>query len=237
MFSFLVYLKQRFNILLFALLSVYLLGFSKSVFHFGTYDAWSVFFLFFFLFIMRLYEDLRNSWNHRNIPNRIYTDDSAAEELFYMLITLCILYLSFLSVADLKAAVSTLCFIAFNHFTYLAFFNRKKFRFYLPLLKFPFIIIILRGGFTWNAVAVFFLFLCFEMADDDSFPGRVRLKYLAAIASILFLAIETPPLALLYSLPFQILALYSLRKTERYNPYLFLCFMLLGHVCMLLFKV
>ncbi len=227
---FFTYLHQRFNLWLFSTLTCYLLIFSKSNFHFDFNDIHHFFLLLFFLLVMRLYDDLKNTNNDKEKPDRIYTNITRAKELSIRLYVLVTLLLAWLAYYNFLLALYTLVFFLFNHLLYYLLFNKHTFKHYLPLLKYPLIFIALSNHVNITAVALFLAFLVFEIIEDKEFPITKSYAWLLATVASLLLFLEKPinhvwSYALLFILIIIVLVTHS-----KYSPYFYLALFLLSRI-------
>jgi hypothetical protein len=158
------------------LIAISLKDFSISLVH-----VYSIPFVLFFLFIMRLFDDLASAKIDSEKVNRDYTNKATKKELQIILIISQIVLISIVAFFDTKIAVNLFFFLFGNNILYYLLFNVSKFRYFLPLLKYPFIIYILNLESSFNLIAVYGAFVVFEMLEDPLFPNYLLTNYKSAI--------------------------------------------------------
>lgn len=175
------YIKQRFSISLWCLVAIMLIAISLKDFSISLVHVYSIPFVLFFLFIMRLFDDLASAKIDSEKVNRDYTNEVTKKELQIILIFSDIVLISILAFFDTERAVNLFLFLVVNTILYYLLFNVSKFRYFLPLLKYPFIIYILNLEPSFNIIAVYSAFVIFEMLEDPLFPNYLLTNYRAAI--------------------------------------------------------
>ena len=105
---------------------------------------------------------------------------------------------------DIKRALFLLLFFVVTHLLYITLFNKSKFRYFLPLLKYPFVVYLLNFDFSVRILGVYIAFIVFEMLEDQLFPGYLLSKY------------------------------NSTKLNKKYIPYLFILFFLITHLIIIL---
>lgn len=175
------YIRQRFNISLWCLVAIMLIALSLKEFSISLVHVYSIPFVLFFLFTMRLFDDLASAKIDSEEANRDYTNDVTKKELQTILIISQIVLISILAFFDMERAVNLFFFLVFNTILYYLLFNVSKFRHFLPLLKYPFVIYILNLEPSFNLIAVYVAFVIFEMLEDPLFPNYLLTNYKAAI--------------------------------------------------------
>ena len=130
---------------------------------------------------MRLFDDLASAKIDSGKVNRDYTNEVTKKELQIILIISQIVLISILAFFDTERAVNLFLFWVVNTILYYFLFNVSKFRYFLPLLKYPLIIYILNLEQSFNLIAVYGAFVIFEMLEDPLFPSYLLTNYKAAI--------------------------------------------------------
>ena len=185
------YLKQRFGLKIFAGLSVFLFLFAKGNFLFAYNDLQRLLLLLPLLLIFRLFDDLKSSEKDRKRnPERIYTNLKAQVELKWFLLILTGTFLTAVFSVKLELGLAILLFLGLNILLYRILFNRWRFSYFLPLLKYPFICILLmmvhqnylQEVFEWHhwlfALSLLPAFILFEALDDSQFTLSSSLKFI-----------------------------------------------------------
>ena len=175
------YIRQRFNISLWFLVALMLIAISLKDFTISLVHVYSIPFVLFFLFIMRLFDDLASAKIDSDKARRDYTNEVIKKELQIILIISQIVLILFLAFFDTETARNLFIFLVVNSILYYLLFNVSKFRYFLPLLKYPFIIYILNLEPTFNLIAVYGAFVIFEMLEDPLFPNYLLTNYNVAI--------------------------------------------------------
>ena len=175
------YIRQRFNISLWFLVALMLIAISLKDFTISLVHVYSIPFVLFFLFIMRLFDDLASAKIDSDKARRDYTNEVIKKELQIILIISQIVLILFLAFFDTERARNLFIFLVVNSILYYLLFNVSKFRYFLPLLKYPFIIYILNLEPTFNLIAVYGAFVIFEMLEDPLFPNYLLTNYNVAI--------------------------------------------------------
>jgi len=175
------YIRQRFNISLWCLVAIMLIVISLNDFSISLVHVYCIPFVLFFLFIMRLFDDLASAKIDSGKVNRDYTNEVTKKELQIILIISQIVLISILAFFDTERAVNLFLFWVVNTILYYFLFNVSKFRYFLPLLKYPLIIYILNLEQSFNLIAVYGAFVIFEMLEDPLFPSYLLTNYKAAI--------------------------------------------------------
>lgn len=226
--NFFIYIKQRFHPLLFTVLAIFLLLYSKANLNFNVSDFYHFCFLIGFIFIMRLYDDLQSAVIDRNKPDRIYTDETIRKELSNRWILLTVVFLISLAFFNYILAAECFVFLVVNHIFYQLFFKNINVRPYLSLLKYPLIVAALSNHFDLNSIAILFAFIAFESSEDPEFPHAKFVRFTSSIlAFILLLPINNHK----YSWPFILLFITAdaaLIINRKHAPYLFLLLFLIS---------
>lgn len=237
MSDFILYLKQRFHLGIFSLLTLFLLLFSKNNLIFGIEDVVNFIGLLFFLLIMRLYDDLQNSVADRKKGNRIYTISESKKKLGVVLIILMISYLCVLSFFNLELAKKTALFFGINHVLYLIFYRLYDFKSYLPLLKYPLVFIAINGNFNMTSIALFLAMIVFEILDDIDFSLSKKIGYaIACIAVTLLIPYFNLFFIILLAFILTIIAFIMSRRMQK-SSYLFLLLFLLTRLTVLSYAI
>lgn len=222
-----LYIKQRFNLGIFSLLTLFLLLFSKNRLHFSPEDISHFFLILFFLFLMRLYDDIQNSITDSHKKNRIYTESKARKNLILVFAILLVPFLYFVIQCKTDLLKYVIIFFLINQLLYLFLFSVHYVKSCLPLLKYPLVSIALLGEYNWACIAIFPAMIVFEILEDAQFP--IVKKYVYSIAtiavSLLFLSFDIKYfIILLFTLP---LTLVLIARKTKWTPYLFLLMFLL----------
>jgi hypothetical protein len=237
MSDFILYIKQRFNLGIFSLLTVFLLLFSKNKLIFDWEDVTHFFMLFFFLFVMRLFDDLQNSITDSHKKNRIYTDRKARKNLSVILALLLIPFLYFVYLFKTELLNYVIAFFLINWLLYLLLFPVRNFKSYLPLLKYPLVCIAFLGEFNWACVALFLAMIVFEILEDAQFP--IERKYAYPLA-ILAMSLLIPSMHLYYFLLLLVmlsLTLFLITRKTKWTPYQFLLLFLLTRLITISYEI
>jgi hypothetical protein len=198
------YFNQRVNIRLWIVVAAVLIALSLKDFSISSFELFSFPFVLFFLLTLRLYDDLASSKIDQGKENRSYTNRETKKELqLYSVLSQLILLLT-LAIFDIKRALFVLLFFVVTHLLYITLFNKSKFRYFLPLLKYPFVVYLLNFDFSVRILGVYIAFIVFEMLEDQLFPGYLLSKY------------------------------NSTKLNKKYIPYLFILFFLINHLILIL---
>lgn len=198
------YFNQRVNIRLWIVVAAVLIALSLKDFSISSFELYSFPFVLFFLLTLRLYDDLASSKIDQGKENRSYTNRETKKELqLYSVLAQLILLLT-LAIFDIKRALFVLLFFVVTHLLYITLFNKSKFRYFLPLLKYPFVVYLLNFDFSCRILGVYIAFIVFEMLEDQLFPGYLLSKY------------------------------NSTKLNKKYIPYLFILFFLITHLILIL---
>lgn len=138
-------------------------------------------FVLFFLFIMRLFDDLASAKIDSEKVSRDYTNEATKKELQIILIISQIVLILIIAFFDTERVMNLLLFFILNTILYCILFNVSKFRYFLPLLKYPFVIYIINIEPSFNLIVVYGAFVIFEMLEDPLFPNYLLTNYKAAI--------------------------------------------------------
>jgi hypothetical protein len=222
-----LYIKQRFNLGIFSLLTLFLLLFSKNQLDFGFEDVFPLFLIFFFLFLMRLYDDIQNSISDSNKKNRIYTDSKVRKNLMIAFALLLVPFLYFVYQYKIELVIYVIAFFIINQSLYFFLFPIGNFKSYLPLLKYPLVCIAFSGGYNWACIALFPAMITFETLEDATFPISKKYSYSISIIAmtLLFISLEIKYfILLLFILP---LTLFLIARNTKWTPYQFLLLFLI----------
>jgi hypothetical protein len=99
------YIKQRLNISLWSLVALMIIALSLKDFSISLVQFYSLPFVIFFLFIMRLFDDLASAEIDKGKENRSYTTITTKKELQKYLVTAQLILLSTLAIFDIKRAM------------------------------------------------------------------------------------------------------------------------------------
>jgi len=222
-----LYIKQRFNLGIFSMLTLFVLLFSKENLVFGWEDVLNYFLVFFFLFLMRLYDDLQNAITDSEKKNRIYTETKARKNLNILLAILIIPFVIFTYLCKTELLLYVTAFFVINHVLYLLLFPLRNFKSYLPLLKYPLVSIALLGGFNWICIALFLAMIVFEILEDTEFPIDYIYSYPLAIIAMSLLIPTMHVYYFILLLVVLSITLFLISRKTKELPYLFLLLFLL----------
>lgn len=240
------YLKQRFNLLLFSALAIYLILYSKNTVEISEVDFILFPFALVFLFIMRLYDDL---WNESNDSEkgRVYSNKDSAKNLKGVLCLTLFVFLSSVFICDWRIGIITTVFFMINHLLYFFFFTFKGLSQLLPLLKYAVLTFVLSlhynttfifDGLTlFPFLALFFAFIVFEILDDVDFYFKRNFILIFLLIPYLLLFANNYPRFLHWEI--LIISLTSIALSfmpNRTTPYVFLI-MFLGTRIILLYEI
>lgn len=171
------YIKQRVNIKLWSIVALMLIVLSLKDFSVSYFELYSFPFVLFFLLILRLFDDLASAKTDKGKENRAYTNQATKNELEPILILAQLILLIAISSFDVKRALFLLLFFVAIHLLYLTLYNIAKFRYFLPLLKYPFVVYLLNFDHSFHILVVYIAFIVFEMLEDHLFPGYLLTRY------------------------------------------------------------
>lgn len=190
------YIRQRFKVAVFLPLALYLVAYALPDFtQFGNVFK-SIFLILVLLFGFRLFDDLWNREIDFSKPERDYTKPENFIVLKRFLI--CFFVITFIALWFLKIgiAIAFLIFLTLNFAAYSALFKRWKWRFILPLLKYPFLCFLVILLFKNSEIllkdvlicgSVLSAFLLFEIFDDKDFSFKILTIILIFLAGNLLL--------------------------------------------------
>lgn len=218
----LIYIKQRINLSVFILLTLFLILISKTQFSLGIDDGLHFILVFAFLFITRLYDDLQSAEEDIIKSDRNYTEEITKQVLIKWNILLALLFIILFSFIDRFQSIFVILFFVLNHLAYILFRHKNQIKVFLPLLKYSFICLYLMQTFDWIMVTVFLAMLTFEILEDETFPLARNIAYISGTLSIvlLFSALELKQLVLMSSAIG--LVLYIIKVRWKLAPYLFM---------------
>jgi hypothetical protein len=144
------------------------------------------------LFTLRMFDDLKNRVSDQGKSNRNYTDVSTAENLKKVNLLLYLLTPLIIYFIHPYIAFYTAIFLACNIILYQIFSHYKSAMLILPLIKYPFICMMLaflnrnesNSEIIFTSVSLLPVFIIFESFDDDKF----RLSVMTS--SLLFLSVH-----------------------------------------------
>ncbi len=235
------YVQQRIQPLRLILLAIFIFLFSGSAPESKVGSFISVVLLIVFLLVFRLYDDLLQANNDRGKPDRSYTEPVTRKTLFYYLICFCCLLLGIAFFISNYLALCLFGFMTINHLLYLLFITNKTGAGLLPLLKYPFVFMLLQSSdfsaltigehFVFPALALFLAFVAFESMEDKTFPIRIKYSYFLQVFSfILILAGKVNGLStLIFFLLLSLSLVWNFFNMKGY-PYLYL-------LCFLVFRI
>jgi hypothetical protein len=222
-------------------LGIFLYFFSRPVSVFNVRSLVSFVLLIAFLFVFRLYDDLLQSRNDKGKPNRNYTEHATRKILLYYLITFLVLLVCVAIFISVYFAFLLFCFITVNHLLYLLLINNKTAAGLLPLLKYPFVYLLLQltdlsapvigAQLVALAISLFFAFVAFESMEDETFPVPIKYSYvLQILAFALILVWKVNGIGILsFSLLLSLSMVWTFFRMKA-HPYMYL-------LCFLVFKI
>jgi hypothetical protein len=232
-----LYIKQRFNLGVFSMLTLFLLLFSKKNLVFDWEDATNFFLLFFFLFLMRLYDDLQNSNTDSDKKNRIYTDSKARKNLIILLAILLVPFHFLVYQFKAELLLYVIAFLAINHVLYVLLFPLLNFKSYLPLLKYPLMSIALLGESNLACIALFLAMIVFEIIEDTQFPIEIKYAFPFAVISMCLLIPTVHIYYFILLLLVLLITLFLIKRKTKGSPYLFLLLFLLTRLTIITYVI
>ena len=192
------YIKQRFNVLIFAALSFYMILFAKNL-----QLEWVTFikdfsFLMFAFFSLRLYDDLQQWEIDFEKPNRNYTEANTRRSLISYVIILFLITGALGALISNRIAIGFITFVILNHLLYFFLLKKGKFHTLLPLVKYPILLYLLLISNTesstsiiiqnWQIIlSLFFAFIRMESMNDEAFILNSRQTILFNLISFALL--------------------------------------------------
>jgi hypothetical protein len=235
------YIRQRISPFLMIGLGIFILFFSRPVSVFNVRSFVSFVLLIAFLFVFRLYDDLLQSRNDKGKPGRSYTEAAARKTLLYYLLAFLGLLSCVAVFISVYPAFLLFCFITINHLLYLLLINNGTASGFLPLLKYPFVYILLQfsdlsrpvigAQHVVLAASLFSAFVAFESIEDETFPVPIKYSYVLQILSFaLILVWKVNGISILsFSLLLSLSMLWTFFRMKA-HPYVYL-------LCFLVFKI
>ena len=172
------YIKQRFDIKIFGLLTVYLFIYAKGSWEFTLHDIYALPFLLLLVFYFRLFDDLQHKDSDKPKSNRNYTKKADAEQLSKVSIAIIMYLLVMLLFVDFNLAKYSILFLFLNRAAYWLLLENTTFSNYLPFLKYPFYCLALAYYFNFGnpldylniifALLLFPAFLIVEKLTDSN---------------------------------------------------------------------
>jgi hypothetical protein len=180
-------------------LGIFIFFFSRPVSLIKVGSFVSFVLLIAFLFVFRLYDDLLQARNDKWKPDRNYTDMAARKTLSYYLIAFFGILLCVAAFISVYLACLLFFFITINHLLYLLLIDKKTASGLLPLLKYPFIYILLqfsdlsapviRTQLVFRAISLFLAFVAFESMEDETFPIPIKYSYVLQIVAFALICV------------------------------------------------
>jgi hypothetical protein len=236
--SVITYARQRFSLLLFGPLALFLFFFAKGSLAPRPSDYFWLPLVLVLLFLFRLFDDLQNRDFDQFKPNRCYTGSGNYRQLRVFLAGFSAVVFAVLIWVNPLAGFVTTGFFLLNLLLYKLLLQQWKFRNILPLLKYPFLSLLLAFLFRQNQVpvlnqvaisfALFPAFVLYESLTDENFPLQNVSRILLFTAVFLpFLPRFSPTLpGILLAGAACVLLLALLYFRNRTLPYLMLLFLL-----------
>jgi hypothetical protein len=231
------YLIQRFNIAIYLALGTYLLLFAKAELRFAIGDVFSLLVIILFLLSMRLYDDLQNIQFDQSKPARIYTNPVAAKKLYLSFLVCAIAVLCFTVMRGPTKAVALLTFYIVNHGIYVLLVNHAQWRYFLPLLKYPFVVALMSGSLSIGHVSLFFAFLTFDLIDDPAFPMPRWSGIITSLITSGLLLMSGPTGLYVFHGALALVATGLTLLDRRYSGYAVLIVFLIAKLSMLVYEI
>lgn len=192
-----------------------------------------------FLLVFRLYDDLLQAQNDLGKPDRDHTAAPARRSLFQVLFVCFGILLGFAALVNVRLALLLFCFITVNHLLYSLLVNHKAAAGFLPLVKYPFVYLLLQSAdplaltlaaqFVLPTIGLFFAFVAFESLEDRTFVVPIKYSYILQFLSLALIAVgQVNKIGLLsFSLLFALSMLWTFFRLKAY-PYVYMfCFLVL----------
>ncbi|MFM7023407.1 MAG: hypothetical protein ACKOXB_10545 [Flavobacteriales bacterium] len=228
------YIQERINIFLWSGVALLLIALSLTDLSFSTFQLYAFPFVLFFLLTLRLSDDLASAEIDKGKENRSYTNDTTKKELQKFSFVAQGILVATLAIFDYKRAVIALAFLVVNHLLYAVLFNITKLRYFLPLLKYAFIIYVLNLELSFNILAVVFAFITFESVEDQSFPMNKYFRVSSATLSFIMLLFNSLlTLNIMLFLPLCLIGMILVKYPNRYSAYAFLTVFILTHLLLI----
>ena len=169
-----------------------LLLFARGAVAFTFSDLWLLLFTLYFLFVMRLFDDLYNKEEDCAKPERNYTQAKDYRVLRGFLIILILIFVSMTGYYNYRMAIGCIGFMGINYLLYLLLHGKWAWNHLLPLIKYPFVVFLLILVWSeeslspsWSGVltslALFPALVVFESLSDYTFnvKGKIWILLLA----------------------------------------------------------
>ena len=184
-----LYVRTRFNLLLFPALALYLLLFAEGSLDSGEPYFVKYLFAFGMLFLLRLFDDLQNREYDKSKPDRVYTNEADYLMLRRLLYGLAMLFMLLLWIVHpLSGLLVLLIFGVINTWLYRRFLHHPKGQTLLPLLKYPVLVMLIQlfpeglSSFDLSeailALSVLPAFILYEADTDQEFSLHTVLREL-----------------------------------------------------------
>ena len=124
-------------------------------------------FVFAFLVIIRLYDDLFSAKVDAGLPDRSYTDPEIHKELSKVLVVCIVLIAAIVAFLSEGLGLYLLIFWVVNTILYATCFKYNSIQLLLPLLKYPFVVLVLSQTFSWAQLGLILAFVLYEQLDNN----------------------------------------------------------------------
>ena len=222
------YIKERIDLLSWSALAYALVCFTHGSFWLNGMRLAESFGVFVFLILFRLYDDLANSEIDRHKLQRSYTKDSKTillKRYFYLLYAGLILLLAF---HEARQAILLISFLLLCEICYYVLFSFRKIRLLLPLLKYPFVVLVLGSQDPYVIFGLFLIFLIIEYRDEDVISKFMALPILFVAYALCYLNNQDLHVAIV----FLILSIAALLVNYKRARYLLLFLYILNNVAL-----
>ena len=230
------YVRQRIHPGLILGLGILIFLFSRPISQVNAGSLVTFAFLILFIFVFRLYDDLLQAAYDSGKPDRDYTEPESRKTLFFYLIIFTGILFGIGFVISGFAAFLLLIFMATNHLLYVLLISNRTAAGFLPLLKYPFVFVLLQfmgpseakiGLLVCSAFSLFLAFVAFESMDDETFPVAEKYSWiLQALSLLMILAGKVNGISLAaFFLLLSSSAVWSFFRMKAY-PYVYLLFFL-----------
>jgi hypothetical protein len=202
-----IYTQQRFDTVVFIPLAFYLIFYARPEVlpsEDGSGGILTGIFLILVLtliFCFRLFDDLWSREIDAKKPDRIYTDIHSYTILKNFLIGFFAFVVCGIWIFRKDAAITLIVFSLLNFLSYFLLFKKWKWRFILPLFKYPFLCFLLCMFFKNGTVSQYDILICaslfpaflvFEFFDDKEFSFKNWAIFLIFLSGNLILLFANP---------------------------------------------
>lgn len=220
------YLSQRFPFLTYSMLALFLMLFSVGLRQFIVADIFLLAFILLLLLTMRLYDDLQNIRFDVDKPGRNYVNPLATRKVYIFFLICALVGVCIALVMRPAMGLILLAFFVSIHGIYILLVNRAHWRYFLPLIKYPFIAALVADNWTPVYLSLFFAFLTFDLIDDPTFPLPRWTSGIWSLAAFAFLLFSEPRAPLLMGSALTVAACCISLIENKYAAYAFLILLL-----------